>query len=178
MLKVERLDGKSFLDIGRGSGLFSLVARRLGARVHSFDYDPSRSRVQRNCRRRYFSSDGHWIVERGSALDRDYLARLGTFDVVYSWGVLHHTGAMWQALENVKPLVAEGGHLYIAIYNDLGEVTDSWGEGEAPLQRAAAAAAVALRNRCHGRRGMGEVCVTRSGGSKTFETTRTRVGAE
>ena len=42
-------------------------------------------------------------------LDREYLARLGQFDVVYSWGVLHHTGAMWQALENVARLVVGGG---------------------------------------------------------------------
>jgi SAM-dependent methyltransferase len=126
MLNVERLDGKSFLDVGSGSGLFSLAARRLGARVHSFDYDPQSVACTAELRRRYGPSAGHWIVERGSALDPDYLARLGTFDVVYSWGVLHHTGAMWQALENVKPLVAERGHLYIAIYNDQGEITDRW----------------------------------------------------
>ena len=40
MLAMEDLKGKSFLDIGCGSGLFSLSAVRLGARVHSFDYDP------------------------------------------------------------------------------------------------------------------------------------------
>jgi 2-polyprenyl-6-hydroxyphenyl methylase/3-demethylubiquinone-9 3-methyltransferase len=126
MLKVERLDGKSFLDVGSGSGLFSLAARRLGARVHSFDYDEQSVACTAELRRRYFPSAGDWIVERGSALDRDYLARLGTFDVVYSWGVLHHTGDLRQAFENVKPLVAERGQLYIAIYNDLGEVTDRW----------------------------------------------------
>src|SRR5687768_17002539 len=126
MLNVERLDGKSFLDIGSGSGLFSLAARRLGARVHSFDYDPQSVACTTELRRRYVPASADWIVERGSALDRDYLSTLGTFDVVYSWGVLHHTGSMWQALDNVKPLVAERGHLYIAIYNDLGEITDRW----------------------------------------------------
>jgi len=128
MLKVERLDGRSFLDIGSGSGLFSLAAKRLGARVHSFDYDQQSVECTAELRRRYFRSAADWVVERGSALDRDYLARLGTFDVVYSWGVLHHTGDMWQAFENVKPLVAERGHVYIAIYNDLGEITDRWAE--------------------------------------------------
>jgi 2-polyprenyl-6-hydroxyphenyl methylase/3-demethylubiquinone-9 3-methyltransferase len=126
MLDTERLDGKSFLDIGSGSGLFSLAARRLGARVHSFDYDPESVACTAELRRRYFPSADNWTVESGSALDRDYLARLGTFDIVYSWGVLHHTGDMWQALQNVKPLVADRGQLYIAIYNDLGDVTDSW----------------------------------------------------
>jgi 2-polyprenyl-3-methyl-5-hydroxy-6-metoxy-1,4-benzoquinol methylase len=125
-LKVERLDGKTFLDVGSGSGLFSLAARRLGARVHSFDYDPQSVACTRELRRRYFQNDPYWVVEEGSVLDREFLARLGTFDVVYAWGVLHHTGAMRQALENVKTLVPVGGKLFIAIYNDQDEVSDQW----------------------------------------------------
>jgi 2-polyprenyl-6-hydroxyphenyl methylase/3-demethylubiquinone-9 3-methyltransferase len=88
----------------------------------------SRSSAPRNSGGGYFPSAGDWIVERGSALDRDYLARLGTFDVVYSWGVLHHTGKMWQALENIKPLVAERGQLYIAITTTSAKslITGQW----------------------------------------------------
>jgi len=63
---------------------------------------------------------------QGSVLDQEYLARLGQFDIVYSWGVLHHTGSMWQVMENVKPLIKPGGRLFIAIYNDCGEVSRSW----------------------------------------------------
>jgi len=97
-LEVEDLNGKSFLDIGSGSGLYSLAARRLGARVHSFDYDPHSVACASELRRRYFAGDPHWTVEEGSALDVDYMDSLGTFDIVYSWGVLHHTGQMWKAL--------------------------------------------------------------------------------
>ncbi len=118
--------GKSFVDIGSGSGLFSLAARRLGARVRSFDYDSDSVACTRELKRRYFADDPDWVVEQGSALDADYLGRLGTFDIVYSWGVLHHTGSMWAALANVKPLVRVGGQLFIAIYNDQGEITDEW----------------------------------------------------
>jgi 2-polyprenyl-3-methyl-5-hydroxy-6-metoxy-1,4-benzoquinol methylase len=126
MLGVESLDGQSFLDIGCGSGLFSLAARRLGARVHSFDYDPQSVACATELRRRYFPDDERWTVEEGSALDADYLRRLGTFDVVYSWGVLHHTGQMWQALENAQLPVASGGKLFIAIYNDTGTQSARW----------------------------------------------------
>ena len=126
MLGVDTLDGKTFLDVGSGSGLFSLVARRLGATVRSFDYDPQSYACTMELRRRYFPDDAAWVVERGSVLDRAFLGTLGTYDIVYSWGVLHHTGQMWTALDNVKPLVEPGGQLYIAIYNDLGAITDRW----------------------------------------------------
>ena len=126
MLGVSDLEGKSFLDIGSGSGLFSLAARRLGATVHSFDYDPKSVACTRELKRRYFPDDPRWIVEEGSVLNQDYLKRLGQFDVVYSWGVLHHTGAMWEALDNIASLVAERGRLFISIYNDLGGPSRRW----------------------------------------------------
>ena len=62
MLGVEQLTGKSFLDIGSGSGLFSLVARRLGARVYSFDYDPQSVACTAELRRRYFPDDEQWTA--------------------------------------------------------------------------------------------------------------------
>jgi 2-polyprenyl-6-hydroxyphenyl methylase/3-demethylubiquinone-9 3-methyltransferase len=126
MLRKERLDRLRFLDIGSGSGLSSLAARRLGARVHSFDYDPRSVACTAELRRRYFPADPDWIVERGSALDRDYLASLGQFDIVYSWGVLHHTGRMWEALDLASTLVAPGGQLFVAIYNDTGTQSRRW----------------------------------------------------
>src|SRR5690242_15270651 len=80
MLEVQRLDGRSFLDIGCGSGLFSLAAVRLGAeRVHSLDFDPASVACAGELRRRYAADDERWTIEAGSALDRDYLASLGSF---------------------------------------------------------------------------------------------------
>jgi 2-polyprenyl-6-hydroxyphenyl methylase/3-demethylubiquinone-9 3-methyltransferase len=126
MLGTRDLKGVRFLDIGSGSGLFSLAARRLGAVVHSFDYDPHSVACTRELRRRYFPEDDDWRVEQGSALDEEYIRRLGEFSVVYSWGVLHHTGKMWAALENAAIPVARGGKLFIAIYNDQGTPSRRW----------------------------------------------------
>jgi 2-polyprenyl-6-hydroxyphenyl methylase/3-demethylubiquinone-9 3-methyltransferase len=126
MLKEQTLAGRRFLDIGSGSGLFSLAARRLGAQVHSFDLDAECVRCALELRRRYFPADVNWRIEQGSALDREYLTSLGKFDVVYSWGVLHHTGKMYEALENAILPTARRGKLFIAIYNDLGTRTERW----------------------------------------------------
>jgi 2-polyprenyl-6-hydroxyphenyl methylase/3-demethylubiquinone-9 3-methyltransferase len=126
MLNVESLTGKTFLDAGSGSGLFSLAARMLGATVYSFDYDPQSVACTNELKQRYFTKDKDWIVTQGSVLDKEYLSSLGQYDVVYSWGVLHHTGAMWEALDNVTPLVASGGQLFIAIYNNQGGATRRW----------------------------------------------------
>ena len=126
MLERSSLEGLSFLDAGCGSGLFSLAARRLGARVHSFDYDPASTACTHELKRCWFQDDPSWTIETGSVLDRDYLRRLGRFDMVYSWGVLHHTGAMWEALGNVGDSVAPQGLLFVAIYNDQGRASRMW----------------------------------------------------
>jgi 2-polyprenyl-6-hydroxyphenyl methylase/3-demethylubiquinone-9 3-methyltransferase len=100
MLEAADLRGRTFLDIGSGSGLFSLAARRLGARVHSFDFDPKSVACTQELRRRYFPDDPEWRIEQGSVLDPAFVRSRGQFDVVYSWGVLRHTGDMWKAIEH------------------------------------------------------------------------------
>jgi len=126
MLGVDTLEGQRMLDIGSGSGLFSLAARRLGGQVVSFDYDPQSVACTSRLRQQQSAGDPAWTVEEGSVLDRDYLARLGRFDIVYSWGVLHHTGAMWEALGNAADCVAPRGRFFIAIYNDQGRASRRW----------------------------------------------------
>jgi 2-polyprenyl-3-methyl-5-hydroxy-6-metoxy-1,4-benzoquinol methylase len=126
MLGLNDLTGKKFLDVGSGSGIFSLAARRLGASVYSFDYDQQSVACTMEIKRRYFDNDSEWVVEHGSVLDVNYLKTLGQWDIVYSWGVLHHTGAMWQSMENITELVRPGGVLYIAIYNYQQIMTPIW----------------------------------------------------
>ncbi|MEV0322471.1 class I SAM-dependent methyltransferase [Streptomyces sp. NPDC050658] len=119
------LTGRTFLDIGCGSGLFSLAALRLGARVRSFDYDPDSVAAARKVRKE-FAPDSEWDIECASILDAGFVKKLGQFDIVYSWGVLHHTGALWKAMDAACGLVAPNGALYVSIYNDQGGESHMW----------------------------------------------------
>ncbi len=117
MLESENLQGQSFLDIGCGSGLFSVVAARLGAQVRAFDYDTDSVETTRALWNRFGPSKAPLHLEQGDVLDAAYMERLGTHDIVYSWGVLHHTGAMWDAMNHAAARVRPGGTLFIALYN-------------------------------------------------------------
>jgi 2-polyprenyl-3-methyl-5-hydroxy-6-metoxy-1,4-benzoquinol methylase len=125
MLGYNDLTGKTFLDVGCGSGLFSLVAIKLGATVYSFDFDPNSVKCTQFLKEKYFLQS-KWIIEEGSILDSDYINSLGKFDIVYSWGVLHHTGNLYGALEIIDMAVKDDGNLFIAIYNDQGNISDRW----------------------------------------------------
>ena len=126
LLGVSELRGRRFLDAGCGSGLFSLAAHRLDADVTSFDLDAESVACARELRARFAAETERWNIVDGSLTDEAFLRSLGSFDVVYCWGVLHHTGAMWEALQSLLDCVRPGGLLALAIYNDQGLVSRIW----------------------------------------------------
>jgi 2-polyprenyl-6-hydroxyphenyl methylase/3-demethylubiquinone-9 3-methyltransferase len=126
LLGLPDLEGFRLLDAGSGSGLFSAAAHSLGAEVVSFDYDPESVAFTEQRRVEAGADASKWEVLTGSLLDRDFMSRLGQFNVVYCWGVAHHTGEMWRALQNLSECVSPGGLLAIAIYNDQGKPSRRW----------------------------------------------------
>jgi SAM-dependent methyltransferase len=120
------LNGRSFLDIGFGQGFSLLSARALGARVVGCDINPKCGEVIDRIRVLFPDVGTAAIPLRvGSILDDAVVAALrdtpecggAGFDVVHSWGVLHHTGDMKRALATAGSLVRPGGHFVVAIYN-------------------------------------------------------------
>ncbi len=121
----DSLGGLDFLDIGCGSGLHSLAAFEAGAgRLHSFDFDINSVAATKSLRERA-GRPQNWIVEQGDALDADYISKLGKWKLVYCWGVLHHTGSMWQAIRNVQRTVSDGGLFYLALYSADADIQPS-----------------------------------------------------
>ena len=66
MLEVKNLVGKTFIDVGSGSGLFSLAAKNLGASVVSFDFDKSSVWCTKELRNRFYKTSDDWKIIHGS----------------------------------------------------------------------------------------------------------------
>lgn len=137
LLHRHDLPQQRFLDAGCGSGLFSLAAVRLGAEVTSFDADEDSVACAHELKRRFCDPSASWTIEKGSLLDAKFLHSLGEFDVVYCWGVVHHTGRMWEAIDNLLPCVAEQGILVLSIYNDQSYISRAWAGVKQCYQRLA-----------------------------------------
>jgi SAM-dependent methyltransferase len=115
-LGKDAVTGKKVLDLGCGSGIHSLAYHQLNAKeLVSLDYDKN-SVAATDILWKRAGSPQNWTVMQGSVLDTAFIKSLGVFDIVYSWGVLHHTGAMWNAIENCIKLVKQGGFCWISIY--------------------------------------------------------------
>lgn len=121
---MNSLFGKTVIDIGCGSGIFSYAMFNMKAeKIVSLDVDP----FSVKCCEFMHEKAGkpkNWEIYHGSILDDHFVSKLGKFDVVYSWGVLHHTGKMWEAIKKSAQLVNEKGYFYISIYN---KVDGLWG---------------------------------------------------
>lgn len=116
LLGGDGLAGRTFVDVGCGSGLFAIAASQAGAaRVVGLDLDPRCIEVARENQKRFGAEAVSFLA--ASILNREAIRPLGTFDVVYAWGSLHHTGKMREAVATVLEMTSPGGELVLAIYN-------------------------------------------------------------
>ena len=124
--RCQSFEGRVLLDIGCGSGLFSLAARKLGADVVSIDFDEDSVACAKQLREGNKIPESQWRIHQGSVLDKSLISKLGSADLVYCWGVMHHTGNMQEAIDNVASLVSKSGLLCLSIYNQQGGASKRW----------------------------------------------------
>lgn len=119
LLRPEELRGAAFFDVGCGSGLFTIAALRLGVgEILAIDSDEECIATARRNMARFASGAAGFSIEiRHGDILRPEPAWHDRFDIVYAWGSLHHTGAMWQAIANALRCCRKNGHVVLALYN-------------------------------------------------------------
>jgi SAM-dependent methyltransferase len=112
----EKIKDKIFLDIGCGSGIFAIAASLSGAKkVIGIDISKESITASISNKSRFAPTNSIDFFHK-SVFDDD-ISSLGKFDIVYSWGVLHHTGNMYKAIDLASEFTAPGALFVIAIYN-------------------------------------------------------------
>ncbi|MDC0647991.1 class I SAM-dependent methyltransferase [Candidatus Pelagibacter sp.] len=120
------LENRSFIDIGSGSGLSSLIAKQLGAKVTSIDVDIECIECTKFLKNKFYKDSKDWDIKKLSILNTKNIKKMNKFDYVYSWGVLHHTGNLKKALKNTESLCRKNGFIHLALYNDQGKKSKRW----------------------------------------------------
>lgn len=120
-LGKDNCEQKIALDLGAGSGICSLAMLQSGIeQVISVDLDLTCIELIKKLRDKSGFDENRWKILPGSLIDDEFMSTLPQGNLVYSWGVLHHTGDMWKAFDLACNKIAPGGFAYFAIYNETG----------------------------------------------------------
>ena len=112
-LPREWFAGKRVLDAGCGSGRFTYAFASMGAIVTAVDQ--SAAGVMHT--RRSAAEFGDRVTVAQHDLTTP-LQLASQFDLVWSYGVLHHTGDTYGAFRNIARLVKTGGYLFMMLYGE------------------------------------------------------------
>ena len=106
------LNNLSFLDIGCGSGLSSLAAIQLNCKkIYAIDQDEQSIKTTKKVLQK-----SRFKKVKVEKKDLFTLNEKEKFNIVYSWGVLHHTGNMLEAIKKSTKMVSKNGILILALY--------------------------------------------------------------
>jgi 2-polyprenyl-3-methyl-5-hydroxy-6-metoxy-1,4-benzoquinol methylase len=106
------LHGRRVLEIGCGMGLHSLELARRGAEVHAVDLTETAVEATR-ARMKEFEVEAD--VRQADAESLPYDDR--TFDLVWSWGVIHHSARTARVVREIARVTKPGGQTRVMVYN-------------------------------------------------------------
>jgi ubiquinone/menaquinone biosynthesis C-methylase UbiE len=106
------LDGKDVLDVGIGSGIATQMFAEAGARVTGVDLTEWAVETTRR-RLGAFGLEADVRQADAEALPFDD----ESFDLVFSWGVIHHSSNMDQALRELVRVTRRGGQVVLMVYH-------------------------------------------------------------
>jgi ubiquinone/menaquinone biosynthesis C-methylase UbiE len=104
--------GKDVLEVGCGSGIAVQLFAEAGANVTAIDLTPWAVETTR-ARLDAFGLDGEVLEADGENLP----FAEASFDLVFSWGVIHHTSDMSRALSELVRVCRPGGELVLMLYH-------------------------------------------------------------
>lgn len=107
-------EGKKVLDLGCGGGRWSFGLASLGAEITAVDVNKSALRSTEEALKPFSSKKHRFILSQIETLDA--VLPNDNFDLVWSWGVIHHCSSFTKALRTAGNYVKDGGLLYLYLY--------------------------------------------------------------
>lgn len=112
IMPLDRLEGKRVLEIGCGMGLHTETLTRAGAKLTSIDLSPtSVAATKRRLELKNLPSDVRQMDAQAIDFPDD------TFDIVWSWGVIHHSAMTGRIVKGIHRILRKGGEAYVMVYN-------------------------------------------------------------
>jgi SAM-dependent methyltransferase len=112
VLEFDRFAGRRVLEIGFGMGTDLAQFAAAGAHVAGIDLSPAHLGI---AARRFALTGTAADLRLGDAEDLPFAD--GSFDAVYSFGVIHHTPDAARATAQIHRVLRPGGRLIVAVYH-------------------------------------------------------------
>jgi ubiquinone/menaquinone biosynthesis C-methylase UbiE len=109
----EEVAGRSVLDAGCGTGIFSIIFANQGAgRVTGIDISEGSLGTARGLKEKFGLDSAEFMKQ--DMLDLPFAD--ASFDIVWAWGTVHHTTDPFQAIDQLIRVLKPGGALLLAVY--------------------------------------------------------------
>ena len=110
---ADEVRGKTVLDAGCGTGIFSIIfANKGSAKVTGIDISEGSLSTARKLKEKFHLDNTEFRKEDMLRLPFDDEC----FDIVWAWGTVHHTTAPYRAITELMRVLKGGGSILLAVY--------------------------------------------------------------